>query len=84
MPSNCKKKNCQHYSESIKGSNCRRYRVNERHYYQISDCPTYVLLNELIYFVLRVRDGSIISSTTYNRYVRAIEYTTGQKIENIL
>ena len=42
------------------------------------------MLEALIYFVKRVREGSIRSKTTYNMYVGIIESATGLTIEEVL
>lgn len=42
------------------------------------------MLEALIYFVKRVREGSIRSKTTYNMYIGIIESATGLSIEEVL
>ncbi len=42
------------------------------------------MLEALIYFVRRVREGSIRSKTTYSKYVYIIEKATGMTIEEVL
>lgn len=42
------------------------------------------MFNDLLYFVKRVREGSIRSTKTYERYIKTLEAVSGKSIDELL
>ena len=43
-----------------------------------------IMLDDLIYFIKRVKEGSIRSHITYARYIKTVEEVTGKNIDEVL
>ncbi len=66
----------------FKSDNLIPEQENEDNVRLIASAPE--MLDALIYFVRRVREGTIRSRKTYKKYIDVIEKATGQKIDDVL